>query len=45
MYMFVYVAVQFCPWFKLYFPLFLGMVIYGSEFETNENKINYLNQG
>ena len=43
--MFVYVAVQFCPWFKLYFPLFWDMVIYGSEFETNENKINYLNQG
>ena len=24
----VYVVVQFCPWFKVYFPLFLGMVIY-----------------
>ena len=37
--MFVYVAVQFCPWFKFYFPLFLGMVIYDSEFETKETKI------
>ena len=37
--MFVYVAVQFCPWFKFYFPLFLGMEIYDSEFETKETKI------
>ena len=35
--MFVYVAVQFC--LKFYFPLFLGMVIYDSEFETKETKI------
>ena len=26
-------------WFKYYFPLFLGMVIYDNEFETKENKI------
>ena len=31
--------VPFCPWFKLYFPLFLDMVIYDNEFETKENKI------
>ena len=24
----VHVVVQFCPWYKFYFPLFLGMVIY-----------------
>ena len=36
---FVYVVVQFHPWFKFYFPLFLGMVIYDNEFETKENKI------
>ena len=29
--------VQFYPWFKFYFPLFLGM--YDNEFETKENKI------
>ena len=33
------VVVQFYPWFKFYFPLFLGMVIYDNEFETKENKI------
>ena len=34
------VVVQFCPWFKFYFPMFLGMVIYDNEFETiKENKI------
>ena len=27
-------------WFKFYFPLFLGMVIYDNEFETKENKIS-----
>ena len=25
--------------FKLYFPLFLGMIIYDNEFKTKENKI------
>ena len=34
-----YVVVQFYPWFKFYFPLFLGMVMYDNEFETTENKI------
>ena len=34
-----YVVVQFCPWFKFYFPLFLGMVMYDNEFETMKNKI------
>ena len=35
----VYVVVQFYPWFKFYFPLFLGMIIYDNEFEKKENKI------
>ena len=35
----VYVVVQFYPWFKFYFPLFLGMVMYDNEFETKEKKI------
>ena len=35
----VYVVVQFYPWFKFYFLLFLGMVMYDNEFETLENKI------
>ena len=26
--------VQFYPWFKFYFCLFLGMVTYANEFET-----------
>ena len=35
----VCVVVQFYPWFKFYFPLFLGMVMYDNEFETKENTI------
>ena len=35
----LYVIVQFYPWFRFYFPLFLVRVIYGNEFETKENKI------
>ena len=31
--------VQFYPWFKFYFLLFLGMVMYNNELETKENKI------
>ena len=34
-----YVVVQFSPWFKFNFLLFLGMVMYDNEFETEENKI------
>ena len=34
-----YVVVQFYPWIKLYFLLFLGVVMYDNEFETKENKI------
>ena len=30
----VYVVVQFYPWFKFYFTLFRGMVIYDNEFKT-----------
>ena len=35
----VYVVVQFYPWFKFYFLLFLGMLMYDNEFKTKENKI------
>ena len=35
----IYVMVQFCPWFKFYFPLCLDMVMYDNEFETMKNKI------
>ena len=37
--LYIYVAVQFYPWFKFYFPLFWGMVMYDNEFETKENEI------
>ena len=33
----VRVVVQFSPWFKVYFFLFKGMVMYGSEFKTKGN--------
>ena len=35
----VNVVVQFYPWFKFSFLLFLDMVMYDNEFETKENKI------
>ena len=35
----VCVVVQFYPWLKFYFPLFLGMVMYDKEFKTKENKV------
>ena len=35
----IYVVVQFCPWFKFYFFLFLGRVMYDDEFETMKNNI------
>ena len=35
----IYVVVQFHPWFKFYFPLFLGEVMHDNEFKTKENKI------
>ena len=38
----VYVVVQFYPWFKFCFPLFLGTVMNmmnDNEFETKENEI------
>ena len=28
-----YVVVQFYPWFRFYFPLLLGMLIYENEFK------------
>ena len=38
-YIHVSVVVQFFPWFKWYFPLLLGMVMYHNEFKTKRNKI------
>ena len=35
----VYVVVQYYPWFKFSFLLFLGIVIYDNEFERKEKKI------
>ena len=35
----IHVVVQFYPWFKFSFPLFLGIVMYDNEFETKEKKI------
>ena len=35
----VYIVVQFYPWFKFSFLLFLGIVMYDNEFETKENNI------
>ena len=34
----IYVVVQSYLWFKFYFPLFLDMVMYDTEFETREIK-------
>ena len=34
-----FVVVQFYAWFKFYFLLFWGMVMYDNEFKTKENKI------
>ena len=31
------VVARFCPWFKFYFRLFLGITTYDNEFETKEN--------
>ena len=31
-------VVQFYPWFKFYFPLFLSMVMYDNKLETEKNK-------
>ena len=33
----VCLVVKFYPLFELYFPLFLGIVMYDNEFETKEN--------
>ena len=30
----IYVVVQFYPWFKFCFLLFLGIIMYDNEFET-----------
>ena len=35
----VNVVVQLYPWFKYYFLLFWGMVMYDNDFQTKENKI------
>ena len=37
---FIYVVVQFYPWFNFNFPLFFGMVMYGNEFKTTKKKLN-----
>ena len=34
-----YVVVSFYPWFKFYFLLLVGMVLYVYGFETKENEI------
>ena len=34
----VYVGVQFYSWFKIYLPLFWGMIILGNDFKTKGNK-------
>ena len=34
-----FVVVQFYPWFKFYFLLFLGIEMYDNKFETKEKKI------
>ena len=34
-----YVVIQFYPWFKCFFSLFWGMVIYDNEFISMGNKI------
>ena len=34
-----FVVVQFYAWFKFYFPLSWGMVMYDNDFKTKENKI------
>ena len=36
----VYVVVQFYPWFKFSFLLFLGIVMYDNEFETKEIQVS-----
>ena len=33
------VVVQFYPWFKFYFLLFLGMLMYDNKLKTKKNKI------
>ena len=35
----VHVMVRFYPWFKFYFSLFLGMVMYENELKHRKNKI------
>ena len=37
--MYICRQVQFYPWFKFYFPLFWGMVMYDNELKTMRNKI------
>ena len=43
----IYVVVQFYPWFKFSFLLFLGMVMYDKNIKENEMKWNLhqVNQG
>ena len=36
----VYVVVQFHHWFKFYFPLFSGLIMYDNELRTKGKKFN-----
>ena len=36
----VYVVVEFYLWFKFYFALFWGIVMYDNKFEKKENNLN-----
>ena len=47
---FIYVVVQFYPWFNFNFPLFLGMVMYGNETKDkiepqHQNDVGKLGRG
>ena len=47
---FIYIVVQFYPWFNFNFPLFLGMVMYGNETKDktepqHQNDVGKLGRG
>ena len=45
MMIYMYVVVQFYPWFNFDFPLFFSMLIYDNEYETKYKKYkNYIKQ-
>ena len=39
--LYTFVVVQFCPWLKFYFPLFLCMVMYEKDIETKGKVIKF----